>query len=77
LLSLYLDVTSTLGEGADNLQPLIKPVEKLMGLFSKAKTEIEQKLLTSSKAPLLIAPPSDDSGDQDTETASDDEEIPF
>jgi hypothetical protein len=61
LLSIWLDVTTAASEGAENLDPLIKRLEKLANIFGKAKDEREQKALEAPEKPKLLPSPEDDS----------------
>ena len=42
LLSRWLDLTNALGEGAENLEPLVKLMERLRGVFGRAKAAHDQ-----------------------------------
>ena len=47
LMDLVLEGTATLGEAAENLEPAVKLIEKLNGIFAKAKVESEPPALPS------------------------------
>lgn len=77
LLSLYFDITNAASEGAENLDPLIERVERLMKIFGRAKREQEQGQLPAPEKPKQLNPPKGDSDDAECENTGLDDEIPF
>lgn len=69
LFSRMIDLTKTVGECAENVEPLVEKLERIMKLFLKG-TE-KTKLLPKKERPKLISKEADD-----TDQVSDDE-IPF
>lgn len=57
VFALWLDTTSAVGKGAKNLDSVFDRIEKIMGVFSKAKDENEQKLLDAPRERKRIAAP--------------------
>jgi hypothetical protein len=67
-LSLFRATTHAVGEGAEDLEPVVKQLERVMGAMEKASPV---KKLTSQTKKLLPAPKDDCSGEPS------DDEIPF
>lgn len=55
---LWLSLTRSLGEGAKNLEPAVRLVERVRKVFSAAQEDGEQKLLTDATAKRELPPPS-------------------
>ncbi len=75
-LALWLDITSAIGKGAENLDPAIERVKKIFDVFAKAKDEAEQKALTSPPERKRIAPPTT-APEQQPGRGPLDDDIPF
>lgn len=81
IMALWLDVTSAIGKGAQNLDPAIDRLQRIMGAFAKARDENEQKALPSPQERKRIAAPTGEteaSAAKGWEPPADlDDEIPF
>lgn len=76
VIGLWLDITSAIGQGAENLSPAIDRLEKVMGVFADARDENEQKRLSApQERKRLPAPTVSHISDNNEEISSD--EIPF
>jgi hypothetical protein len=60
--ALYLDVTETVGEGAKNLEPVVKILDRIAGIFGKARVETDPEQLTGPEPPKQITGPDADAG---------------
>ena len=72
-LSRWLDVTNAAGEGAENLEPVVKLLGHVMKVFGRAKTEHDVGKLPPPKVPQKLPSPATDQPPQ----ADLDDEIPF
>ena len=70
LLSGYLDVMTTIGEGGEKLEPAVKVVERLMRVFQRAKADHDQGQLPPPQEKKQLPPPKADWDDLD-------DDIPF
>jgi hypothetical protein len=70
LLSRWLDLTNAIGEGASNLDPAVKTLERIMRIFGRAKADHDQGQLSPPEEKKQLPPPK--SGYDDL-----DDEIPF
>lgn len=80
VVGLWLDITSAIGKGAENLDPVIDRLERIMGVFAKARDENEQSLLSAPAERKRIAAPTSapSATRKDSAPTSDDlDEIPF
>ena len=75
VMALWLDITSAIGSGAKNLDPAIDRLERIVGVFAKAKDENDQKALTAPHERKRIAPPT--TAPEQSNDATADDEIPF
>lgn len=78
-LALWLDVTTAVGKGADNLKPVLDRIESIMKVFAKARDENEQKALSGPKERKRIAAPTTPA-EQPAQTGwepPDSDELPF
>lgn len=65
MLSLYLEITDVASEGAENLDPAIARLDKVMRIFARAKTRTEQeKLPPPDDTKLLESPAAGDEADE-------------
>jgi len=71
VVALWLDVSSAIGKGAKNLDPVIDRLGRIMKVLANAKDENELQSLMSPPERKQIAPPTA------TSARDDDEEIPF
>ena len=69
LMSLFVELTSVIGNAAKNLDPAIERIEKIARIFGRAKAEGEQKTIGAPLERKRIAAPK--------ERPTMDEEIPF
>lgn len=72
-LSRWLDVTNAAGEGAENLEPVVKLLGHVMRIFGRAKTEHDVGKLPPPDVPQKLPSPATDQPSQ----ADLDDEIPF
>jgi hypothetical protein len=70
LLSGYLDVMTAIGEGGERLEPAVKVLERLMGVFRRAKTDHDQGQLPPPEEKKQLPSPKADWDELD-------DEIPF
>ncbi len=56
---LWLSATRSIGEGAKNLEPVVRLIERVRKVFSTAQDEGEQRLLTDETARRELLPPAD------------------
>lgn len=56
---LWLSATRSIGEGAKNLEPAVRLIERLRKVFSAAQEEGEQRLLSDGTARTELLPPAD------------------
>jgi hypothetical protein len=70
LLSRWLDLTNAIGEGAKNLEPAVKTLERIMQIFGRAKADHDQGQLPPPEEKKQLPPPKADWDDLD-------DEIPF
>ena len=59
LLSLYLDVTNAVSEGAKNLDPALERLDKIMRIFGRAKAEAKTAQLSPPEEQKRLPPPED------------------
>ena len=71
--SRWLDVTNAAGEGAENLEPVVKLLGHVMRIFGRAKTEHDVGKLPPPDVPQKLPSPATDQPPQ----ADLDDEIPF
>ena len=72
-LSRWLDVTEAVGEGAENLEPAVKLLERVMKLFGRAKVDHDAgKLPPPEETQKLPAPEPEQQPGSDL-----DDEVPF
>jgi len=55
VIALWLDITSAISKGAKNLDPAIDRLERIMGVFSKARDENEQQAFAAPQERMRIA----------------------
>lgn len=73
-----VELTSAVGDGADNLAPAVKIMERIGGVFGKARKENDVKLISGGGEPKQITGPADDAGTDASAKPGDlDDEIPF
>lgn len=70
--AMFLDVTQAIGEGAENLEPLLKRIERLAAIFGKAKAEADREEIGPPPKKKLITDSS-----KARETDSPEDETPF
>lgn len=58
IVGLWLDVTSAISKGAENLDPAIERLERIMKIFGLARDEDAAARLPAPEAPKQIPPPS-------------------
>jgi hypothetical protein len=61
--ALWLEITSAIGKGAENLDPAIERLEKIMNVFGRAKNEDETAALPGSSTKRLPPPDNNDAGE--------------
>lgn len=64
VVALWLDVSSAIGHGAKNLDPVIDRLERIMKVLAKAKDHNEAQALISPPERKQIAPPTNDTKDE-------------
>jgi len=73
LLSRWLDLTNALGEGAENLEPVARLMERLWKVFGRAKAEHDRQSLPPPERRKELPSPKSEASDTDDL----DDEIPF
>jgi chorismate mutase len=75
LINASLEITDVVGQGAENLEPAVKIMERVHKIFGRARKENENRELPPpEKQPLLTGPQRTEQPKADTEL---DDEIPF
>ena len=55
--ALWLEVTEAIGEGASNLEPVVKTLERIGAIFGKARAETDPAQLSPPESPMQICGP--------------------
>lgn len=73
-----IEITAAVGESAEKLEPAVKIMERIGGIFGKARKEGDVKQISGGEEPKLITGPVKNANTGDTTEATDpDDEIPF
>lgn len=77
--SVYLEVTDAIGQGAENLEPVVSKMERIARIFGRARAENENGTLPPPEKPKLISGPATDAESiaQSESPENLDDDIPF
>lgn len=74
----FIEITSAVADGAETLEPAVKVMERIGGLFGKARKEGDVRQISGGEKQKLITGPADVSDTSDVSDAgANDDEIPF
>jgi len=74
----FLEITAAVGEGAENLEPVVKIMERICGIFGRARKENDTKNLIGKEDRKLITGPSqNEEGNHASEASVNADDIPF
>ncbi len=74
----YIEITAAIGDGFNNLEPAVKVMERIGGIFGKARKECDVKQISGGEEKKLITGPADAAHTDDIAEKGDiDDEIPF